>query len=190
VRLARDVEPAFYQAAKLTLLAQAARWAGAEWVVPFDADELWFARDGLLADHLRRQGADVLGARLVNTFRTASGGWAMDPITGVGKVAFRSHRLAELSSGNHRVDRPGLRLTGAEAPLRIAHLPWRSFEQFAAKLHQGAQVDRLTTGLVGGDRWRTLGVLDDDALRSLWEGILAGRTDESLAWTPRVDSAR
>jgi len=52
--LARDSEAAYYQAAKMTLLARAAWRAGADWVVPFDADELWFAAHGLLADHLRR----------------------------------------------------------------------------------------------------------------------------------------
>jgi Glycosyl transferase family 2 len=187
LHLARDQEPAFYQAAKLTVLAHAARRSGAEWVVPFDADELWFARDGLLGDDLRRQEADGLGARLFNTFPTPSGGWAMDPTTGLGKVAFRSHRLAVISSGNHRVDRPGPRLEGDASPLRIAHLPWRSFDQFAAKLRQGAQAYQLTTGLVGGDHWRVLGVLEDEVLRGLWEGILAGRTDERLGWTPRAD---
>lgn len=187
LHLARDTEPAFYQAAKVTRLAQAARRAGAEWVVPFDADELWFATDGLLGDHLRAQRADVLGARLFNAFPTRAGGWAMDPTTGLGKVAFRSHPLASVGSGNHRVDRPGRRLEDADAPLRIAHLPWRSFEQFAAKLRQGARAYRLTTGLLGGDHWRDLGGLDDEALGRLWEGLLAGRTDVSIGWTPRAD---
>ena len=123
----------------MTRLAQAARRAGAEWVVPFDADELWFATDGLLGDRLRAQRADVLGARLFNAFPTRAGGWAMDPTTGLGKVAFRSHPLASVGSGNPRVDRPGRRLEDADAPLRIAHLPWRSFEQFAAaEAGQGA----------------------------------------------------
>lgn len=185
--LAHDTEPAFYQAAKVTRLAQAARRAGAGWVVPFDADELWFAAHGLLGDHLRAQRADVLGARLFNGFPTSAGGWAMDPTAGLGKVAFRSHPLAAVGSGNHRVDRPGPRLEGAHAPLRVAHLPWRSFEQFAAKLRQGARAYQLTTGLVGGDHWRDLGGLGDDALRGLWEGLLAGRTDESIGWTPRAD---
>ena len=186
LHLARDTEPAFYQAAKVTRLARAARRAGAEWVVPFDADELWFARDGLLGDHVRRQRADVLGARLFNAFPTSAGGWAMDPTSGLGKVAFRSHRLAAVAAGNHRVDRPGSRLEGAEAPLRVAHLPWRSFEQFAAKLRQGARAYQLTRGLAGGDHWRELGLRDEDALRRLWQALLAGRTDASIGWTPRA----
>jgi hypothetical protein len=47
VHVVTDREPAYFQAAKMTRLARAAARAGADWVVPFDADELWFADRGV-----------------------------------------------------------------------------------------------------------------------------------------------
>ena len=185
--LARDSEAAYYQAAKMTLLARAAWRAGADWVVPFDADELWFAAHGLLADHLRRTPADVVGARLFNVFPSADGRMRLDTATQVvNKVAFRSHPLAVLGQGNHAVDRPGSRLAAGREVLLVAHLPWRSYEQFAAKVRHGAVAYARTVGLTGkGEHWRELGVLDDAALRAMWDEVLAGREVAGMAWTPR-----
>ena len=48
VHVAHDRDPAHYQSWKMGLLAQAARRSGADWIVPFDADELWFGARGTL----------------------------------------------------------------------------------------------------------------------------------------------
>lgn len=185
--LARDRETAYYQAAKMTLLARAAWGAGADWVVPFDADELWFAPDGLLADRLRATSAAVVGARLFNVFPSADGRMRLDTARQVvDKVAFRTHPLAVLGQGNHVVDRPGSRLAADSEALLVAHLPWRSYDQFAAKVRQGAVAYAGTVGLTGsGDHWRELGVLDDATLGAMWEELLAGREVPGMAWTPR-----
>src|SRR5579863_306513 len=47
-----DRLPAYYQAEKTTLLARAAVRAGARWVLPFDADEVWTAPDTTVAQWL------------------------------------------------------------------------------------------------------------------------------------------
>lgn len=187
VLLARDREPAYYQAAKMTRLARAAWWAGADWIVPFDADELWFADVGLLADRLRSLPGDVVQGRMVNTFPMGSGGWGMDTSPQLhGKVAFRAHALAALAQGNHAVDRPGVRVAATQVELKIAHLPWRSFEQFAAKVSQGALAYAATRGEENlGNHWRRLGAAGRDALERDWEAMVAGQTVEGMHWCPR-----
>lgn len=84
--------------------------------------------------------------------------------------------------GNHEVLRPGVRAEG----LRILHLPWRSFEQFARKSRTGAQAIALAdTPEDKAYHWRRLGALDDDALRAAWEALLAGQPLTDAAWYPR-----
>lgn len=183
VFVADDHEPAYYQAVKMTLLSDWARKAGAEWIVPFDADELWFAPGATLVDWLRSLNADVVSARLYNLFpSTAPGGWAIDRQPHLHpKVAFRAHPSARLSTGNHSVQRVGRRAEG----LRIVHLPWRSYDQFARKVRNGAKALSLTdlpqdVGL----HWRETGSLPDEALLALWADLLHGLSNPALGWSP------
>ena len=72
--------------------------------------------------------------------------------------------------------------------LRIAHVPWRGFEQFRDKIAHGSQA-LAETGRgwqqPGGDHWRDLGRYDATQLREVWDDMLAGHTHEELEWTPR-----
>lgn len=54
-----DPEPAYFQADKMTALANRARSNGAAWIVPFDADKLWFARRATLKTYLTRLDPEV-----------------------------------------------------------------------------------------------------------------------------------
>jgi|GEM_PF-1967604 len=57
--------PEFHQAAALTSLARTACGLGAEWVIPFDADEFWTATDGsTVSSVLRAQPAAVRAVRV------------------------------------------------------------------------------------------------------------------------------
>ena len=53
ITLLEDNDPAYRQSEKMTYLSQVANRLGAEWVVPFDADEWWFSEQGRLADVIR-----------------------------------------------------------------------------------------------------------------------------------------
>lgn len=183
VFIARDREPAYYQAVKMTLLADWARQAGAQWVIPFDADELWFAPEGTLKTWLGCQDADVVGAQLYNLFPSnLAGGWALDRQPHLHpKVAFRAHPEARLSTGNHSVERPGKLAAG----LAIVHIPWRSYDQFARKVRNGAKALALTDLApdVGG-HWRATGSLPDEALQALWADLRKGLANPALGWSP------
>ena len=125
--------------------------AGAGWVIPFDADEVWLAdghHAGAVAGRLRRRrGA---GPRF-NHVPTADDDpaepdpvrrlrWRKTEPNRLHKVAFRAHRRARLHYGNHGVHRRGRRTGGLE----IRHFPYRSEEQFVRKLRQGSATPWLT----------------------------------------------
>jgi hypothetical protein len=189
VYVARDTWPVWNQAVKTTLLADAARRAGAEWIVPFDADEFWFARESSVADYLRSVPASFVHARVHNLF-PFSDQPCLEPWTpfrfdltahGLRKVAFRSHRFASVSQGNHHAFRWGPRDDG----LRIAHLPWRTRAQMKAKVATGSEALRQA-GLpryVSG-HWVALDELSDFELEQRWQAILAGRPAPDSCWSP------
>ena len=187
VHLAIDREVGYYQSAKMTLLAQAARRAGAHWIVPFDADEFWFARGSTLASYLRTARPRVLGAKMYNWFPTRDGGWGMDPIAErLGKVAFATHRWMRLQQGNHFAYRPGGAESGSQSALRIAHVPWRSFAQFSRKVKTGAAAYSATTlDEKYGFHWRALGSESSRAREQLWQVLLDGERIEQMHWSPK-----
>jgi len=183
-----DAWSAHYQGIKMSLLASMARSAGAAWIVPFDADELWFAQEGTVADLLRSSRAAVLEAQLHNLFPLEEGPpgtevlYRLDIVPPpVRKVAFRSHAMAMIADGNHYVFRLGRRAEG----LVIAHLPWRSFAQLRRKATNGANaLDGTDLPAFFGSHWRVLAGLDDAALERCWSGVLAGVPVEELGWSP------
>ncbi|MBN1320543.1 MAG: glycosyltransferase family 2 protein [Thermoleophilia bacterium] len=187
VYIARDREQGYFQDIKMTLLSRWARRAGADWIVPFDADEFWFAPESTLADYLRSCGADVVTAEMHNLFPVAGvefneGLWRLEVSPhGLKKVAFRSHRYAFLDTGNHSVLRPGLLSAG----LRIVHVPWRSYEQFRRKGQEGSQA-LSAAGLdpSTGSQWRAIGSHGDEGARDTWAHILAGDPVEGICWSP------
>ena len=178
-----DREQGYYQAAKMTELARWAGRHGADWVVPFDADELWSAPGTTLGRHLATCPAPVARADIHNAFPTGDPAvWRVevdaDPMR---KVAFRPHPLAILDTGNHWVSRPGPVCTG----ISLVHLPWRSREQLAGKLRQGASAIAAVDGPVDwGGHWQRHGSDSDAELERIWHELCAGRPVTSLSWSP------
>lgn len=146
-----DRDPAYYQSRKMTALAHHAREMGATWVVPFDADEVWLARDGRVADLLAAQPDDVLVAQaaLYDHRATALDHDEQDPTARIGwrrrepaplpKVACRALPRLTIEQGNHgaayeHTDHP-LTLVNA---LHVRHFPYRSPEQFVSKVRNGS----------------------------------------------------
>jgi glycosyltransferase involved in cell wall biosynthesis len=190
VTVVEDRSRAFYQGDKLTLLARAAARAGAEWVVPFDADELWTAPGGL-ARFLASSGADVVRAEVWNYVPSTSDPDAepdptrrlrrrqSEPATDP-KWAFRAHRLAAVDEGNFRVFRTGSTADG----LCIAHFPYRSEEQLLKKFRAGKEaLDGTTLDQRVGYQWRTMGARPEAQLRAEWRALLEDGVPLSVdAW--------
>lgn len=141
----------FEQVARMTGLAEEARALGADWVLPFDADEFVIARSALTTV-LRSARAPALhlpvrnlvqvanqlrpSERPLGTMRYVARGWARRPAVLDGrasfvelryppKVCFRAAPDVVVRRGNHDVDHPD----GPAAPcteLRVLHAPLRS----------------------------------------------------------------
>lgn len=190
VFLADDREPAFFQGQKMTRLSHWARRAGAAWVIPFDADELWFAKSQTVGAFLRQSPASIVRASIFNVAPLGTGarvgddaGWVMGrQASWWKKVAFRPHPFMAVAMGNHEVDRPGRPVDG----LGIAHLPYRSLAQMASKLRAGAASLSDIPGS-SGLHWRDLGSLSDEDLRQVWSDLLAGDAGERVQWLPEGD---
>jgi len=189
IHLAQDREPAYYQGEKMSRLVRAASVAGADWVIPFDADEFWFAREETVAAYLRRLAVESPDAGIVSAaFHhmvpvEGAADWAqttflMDATSSVpGKVAVRGHRLAGVHVGNHFGMRVGSRHTG----LFIAHAIFRSPAQVARKVRQGAAAVQLTDP---GDEiapyWRAGSTLDDAGIARVWDRMRQGLPEPRL----------
>ncbi|MDO4784610.1 MAG: glycosyltransferase family 2 protein [Propionibacteriaceae bacterium] len=199
LHLARDAEPAYYQSQKMTRLAQLAARAGADWVIPFDADEWWFAPGASLKEWLAREAANAPGVAMVkaalhNMVPTgdALGGpeaeFLMDSSASLpGKVAVRAHPYAVIAMGNHGAARVGTIREG----LRIAHAAYRSAEQIERKVRLGAQAVELA----GGDQtvathWRAGASLGDAEHRQIWDNLRRGGSDARLNYFVRGPMVR
>jgi hypothetical protein len=196
-----DTEPGYYQSDKMTRLAHQAHDLGAEWIVPFDADELWCARSDGLARALRLlpDRVTVAEASLLNHFATAldsddpcplrSMQWRQRDPAPLPKVAVRWAPHLCIHQGNHGADRDGDRAVG---DLEVRHFPYRSFDQFLRKARNGAAAYAATDLPADqGAHWRQYGALIDsqgeDAFRSeVWERYywFFSPTDAGLVYDP------
>lgn len=196
-----DTDPAYYQAAKVTRLAEAAAAMGATFVVPFDADELWFARDGRVCEVLAAlpSAVNIARADLTNHYSTAIDPDEPDPFRRMQwraaqpqplpKVAFRWEEGAAVHQGNHGVTMPsgGVALDGLE----VRHFPARSAEHFIRKARNGAAAYRATDLPPSeGAHWRAYGDIIDrhgegrlaDVYREHWWYL--SPTDAGLVYDP------
>lgn len=169
-----DPEVGYWQSRKMTELAFLAACAGASWVIPFDADELWRFDSATLREGLAYYTADaitfsglVLAAALHNHYRTRldAGGHPFDTMRWrdpvplpLPKVAFTGDRSAVVHAGNHGVDHPGRRVD--DSGLVVEHYPYRSPEQFLRKVRNGAAAYAATDlPRSTGQHWREYGEL-------------------------------
>lgn len=183
-----DHEPAYFQSAKMTSLAhQAHKYFGAEWIVPFDADEWWGTTSTDTPLRTRLQSAPdhrlfrTLAASLYDHVPTAADPWADSPIH---RMVYRTKlplplpktigRWAEdmvIEQGNHAILYGGKPCPGT-AVLTCHHFPVRSFSQFVRKARNGAAAyaaagPRLDPS--SGAHWRSWGKMSDDELLHIYQ---------------------
>lgn len=188
VLVARDTEPGHFQMEKVTWLSQAAWWSGARWIIPFDADEFWFAEIGSVAEFLRPHTASIIRAATTHMLPVPGPGplrsreFLMDTAPGAEKVAFRAHPGALVGPGNHGVSRIGATARG----LHIAHLPYRSPAQMARKYRVGAQaLDAARAPDDQGWHWRHGSTMTETQIDAAWRDMLAGRGVPEIGWEAR-----
>lgn len=172
-----DPEPAYRQSEKMTALALRARLdLGAEWIVPFDADELWYSPFGRIADVLADVAPQwlITPAPLFDHVATAEDPLELDPVRRMGwrrrernplpKVGCRWRADLVIAQGNHDAHYAG-RGTRFDELLAVRHFPYRSIEQLVRKVRNGAAAytaagDSLPETF--GAHWRQWGKLLDE----------------------------
>lgn len=173
VTVYRDEEPAYYQSRKMTRLAAAAAGFGADWVVPFDADERWYrSGGGSVAGYLEGLPNDVAGVTATLYDHVATGrdplgspmermGWRRREHGALPKIAVRPVLPVTILQGNHGARWPVVGFL--EGELVIRHFPYRSAEQFVRKVRNGAAAYAATDlSEEQGAHWRQYGRILDE----------------------------
>lgn len=177
-----DTEPGYYQSAKMSKLALLAAHQGADWVVPFDADELWVTKDGsTIAAALRRYAREwhgVVTAPILNHVATDEDpegnpvermGWRLRQEGELPKVACRPTLPVTIEQGNHGAHYPPADI--ADGVLLVHHYPYRSAEQTIRKTRNGAAAYRAAAEVAEdhGAHWRQHDTFTDDQLAHVFE---------------------
>lgn len=176
-----DPEIGYYQDAKMSALATVAYEMGADWVLPFDADEIFYPTDGgTLAEFFATCTADVVEARGWDHIATACHPGPFSPDRRVAqqklpKVAFRACERPYVHMGNHDVDRlmdGGLDTrTGG---LSYRHFQYRSLEQYVRKVRNGREAYEASNLHYNyGTHWRVAGAKSDAELAADWAAMCA-----------------
>lgn len=185
-----DPEPGYYQSLKMSRLAAEMGARGAEWIVPFDADEIWRGRNGRMAellsglpdwlliaeaalyDHVATGEDDVGDPNPITRLR-----WRRAQCGALPKVACRFRPGLVIHQGNH-----GATYEDEPLPpiikhlLSVRHFPYRSIEQFVSKARNGAAAYAATKlPEAEGGHWRGYG-------RILEEHGEAGIADVFHTW--------
>lgn len=148
--VAEDSNPAYLQSEKMTALALHARLEhGADWVVPWDADEIWYSPFGLIKEVLGALAPQWLVATAAMYDHVTSSKddlTEMNPVKRIGwrrsypgmlpKVACRWREDLIIQQGNHGASYSG-GVTLQEGLLVIRHYPYRSHQQFIQKVING-----------------------------------------------------
>lgn len=194
LHVALDSSRGHFQKEKVTHLSRLAWRAGARWVVPFDADEWWFARGQTLKQFFARSEARLVRAQTVNALVVTRGAidstseMIFDPSASAAeKVAFRSHPLALVGPGNHGVARVGNQASG----LVIAHVPYRSAAQLLRKCRVGAQaLDEAWASESEGWHWRAGAKLSLAQAEKMWGEMCGGSPAPQIGWAAAHLDAR
>jgi len=180
-----DDEPGYYQSRKMTALAAKAVEMGATWIVPFDADEIWYATDRLgvvlrgmeptidvvtvpITNHFP-SGIDPVGD---DPFRTIQ--WRQKDSQRLPKVAFRWMEGCVIEQGNHGVYFPRPAKFHKNSGVALRHFPYRTFDHFKQKAINGKAAYIAAKDLPEdmGMHWRQYGQIleqhGEDALHGVF----------------------
>ena len=167
-----DPDPTYYQSKKTTELAFKARSMGADWVVPFDSDEIWYSPFGTIKEvisDLKPQWLVATAALYDHVTSSEDNPSELNPIKRVGwrrsnkgmlpKVACRWRQDLVIEQGNHSAGYHG-GPTRQDGLLVVRHYPYRSPEQFIKKVRDGVAAYKGTNlPESSGAHWKDYGRL-------------------------------
>lgn len=201
VEIVNDNDPGYWQSRKTTELAMKALEGGHQWVVPCDADEVWYVGGEVarpLRDYLCGVGPDtqIVKADLFNHIPTSKDPESDNPLVRIGwrkrehsplpKVCCRLHPSLVIHAGNHGASYQGVGM--AATGLVIRHFSWRSPEQYLHKIRVGeaayAHTDLPETT---GQHWRMFTESADDVVLEhfrRWFYSRQPQRDDTLIYDP------
>lgn len=204
VEVVDDPEVGYYQSEKMTRLAHIAANRGARWVIPFDADELWYSPFGQIADALENRREAAVAAPVFD--HVASGidpegppveaiGWRRREQIPLPKMAVRPLLPVRIWQGNHGADWADGGEEGQDNGLGIVpgllvvrHYPYRSAEQMVRKARNGAQAYAATDlPEEVGKHWRDYGRLSDEQIAETfykWFWVQDPRVEPGYIYDP------
>jgi hypothetical protein len=155
-------------------LAAIAGANGADWIVPFDADEFWFGEDGLsVAEALSTVPVEIpVAAATLWQYATWEYRQA-EPEREMFKVAYRFDPQVRLGFGGHDLEQPK-GLPCIQGVVRLRHLPYRSYSHFKSKVRDACLTLPPEIRTAGYGRHHTcLEHADEAELRNYWEHWLS-----------------
>ena len=170
-----DADPLFRQSEAMNqLVTIATENLGADWIVPFDADEVWDLPEDPPSD------ADTVRFRAFDhvIVNGVDGMPYRRSLSSSTKVMFRPGTGRRLVMGNHSVSQPGQTV---EADGIVHHFPNRSVAQFERKVRRGVATYR--EGDYGGHWHRMAAQIDEEGAESLFRHFHADSPD-GLVYDP------
>lgn len=172
ITLIDDFEVGYLQSKKMSDLAKVARNAGADWVVPFDSDEIWYSPFGTVKQVLSDIQPQWLAATADLYDHVSSSRDDLDEIDPVKRITWRRLQKGPLpkvacryrdglviEQGNHSAKYKG-GTTYQPGLLVIRHFPYRSPNQFCLKAKNGAAAYAATNLPEHvGAHWRGYGAI-------------------------------
>ena len=166
-----DKSPYLRQPDNMNELVVMACDLGADWIVPFDADEFIVAcdRDLTVKQAIERLPAEVgiLSARMYRHLD-----WQLrcvDPKP-LPKMVFEAHRDARVTMGQHGVAHP-THARVVEGVLEVREIQFRSWEHYKAKVGKNIATIRPDLGPEHATHYRVLDGLGDEALYDQWMAL-------------------
>lgn len=164
VRLFPDAEQYHYQPRWTQYLASVAIDDGADYIVPYDADEFIYSCNGeslanVLTDcpfdklYLQCWGHLDIDRRFVNSWRLP-------------KVAYRAISGVTVSNGNHECSLPD----GRYGIIALRELKYRSFEQFCSKVNErNATIDPVQDAVGAGAHHSYMRGMSQEQMETEWQ---------------------
>lgn len=197
-----DPEVGYYQDRKTTMAARHANARGHGWILPCDADEIWYAPDGrTISEYINGIAPDVrvVTGQLFNHIPSGLDddkdpnpitriGWRQRSHGALAKVCVHMGPDVMIKMGNHAAsfDGHGLVVSG----LVLRHFSWRSPEQYLKKIRNGSEAYAATDmhdPATFGAHWRMFDGATDDAIMDhfrKWFYIEDPTADPSLIFDP------
>jgi glycosyltransferase involved in cell wall biosynthesis len=184
IMLVNDNQIGYYQSDKMNKWARECFEMAADYVLPIDADEVWYSLDPnkTLGEVIQTTNADIFVAHSIDFVPTHNDDAQNENFIkridhkksvsdSFSAVAFNYAENFYLEMGNHDIkNHPGRRCYDA---LGIRHYQYRSYEQFVKKVKNGKiAYDNTNFPDYMGSHWRKLGALSDSELKSYWQSYI------------------